>query len=503
MAKGRKSRRKFPATRAFQDRNITSLDDLKREGATVKGAFSGIPNIKPTSWLDDFVPDLLWAAILGAFLDRDKYLSLFRSVVHNAREKLEVKDGVFITHSALSSMSAEHFYTLLQTVLEDEEASAYLRALLLIDCLPDRHLWESHLEVPDDQVDWNILAHAVTECFDHQSQLSTDIRWFKLLFMIFAQEKLQAPPDFVEEIAHYPNQGDMKHVRPSIRAMEIAFRNVKDMQINREIAEAFPVAFWDECYKKWACILPTGVNPAEHGPEALTNELLHLFQELEGHFHETVATTSVDAKHDSAFGLALYGLTILFNCGHGFSHMRPEGRVFLRVIVEAFITLRFLAHKDNETLWRQYRSYGNGQTKLAFLKNLKEEELPDFVDLKALELLANEDMWLEFEDIDLGSWSKTNLRAMAEEAGCKDVYDRYYDWTSGFAHSQWGCVRDSVFEHCLNPLHRFHRVPALPKTHMPSVLKDGCKLLNRMLDDINTLYPSFKPRIKWHNLSES
>ena len=114
-------------------------------------------------------------------------------------------------------------------------------------------------------------------------------------------------------------------------------------------------------------------------------------------------------------------------------------------------------------------------------------------------MLANEDMWMEFQDIELGHWADLNLRKMAEVAKVKDVYDKYYDLCSGYTHGQWVCVRDTVFVNCLNPLHRFHRVPAPPKSDMPSVLADGCKLVNRMLDDLNHLYPTFKPRLRWHH----
>jgi hypothetical protein len=70
--------------------------------------------------------------------------------------------------------------------------------------------------------------------------------------------------------------------------------------------------------------------------------------------------------------------------------------------------------------------------KLAFLKNLREASVPDFVDLALMERLANEDMWMEFQDIKLGNWAELNLRKMAEDAEIKDVYDKYYDWSSGY-----------------------------------------------------------------------
>ena len=54
--------------------------------------------------------------------------------------------------------------------------------------------------------------------------------------------------------------------------------------------------------------------------------------------------------------------------------------------------------------------------------------------MERLEALANEDAWLEIKDISVGNWAKLDLRKMATDAGVKDVYDAYYDWTSGFVH---------------------------------------------------------------------
>jgi hypothetical protein len=85
---------------------------------------------------------------------------------------------------------------------------------------------------------------------------------------------------------------------------------------------------------------------------------------------------------------------------------------------------------------------------------------------------------------------------MATEAGIKDFYDKHYDWSSSYVHGNWGAVRDTVFTVCLNPLHRFHRIPFIPKLDMPSVLTDTAKIINMMLDINNQLYPGFKMRIK-------
>ena len=111
-----------------------------------------------------------------------------------------------------------------------------------------------------------------------------------------------------------------------------------------------------------------------------------------------------------------------------------------------------------------------------------------------LEQLANEDMWQEFVPIDLGDWDKSNVRKKAEEAGIKDVYDAFYVWPSGFVHGHWGAVRDSVYDMCANPLHRFHRIPRPMRVDMDDVCFDAIDIMNRVLDLVDRAYPSFTTR---------
>jgi hypothetical protein len=179
-----------------------------------------------------------------------------------------------------------------------------------------------------------------------------------------------------------------------------------------------------------------------------------------------------------------------------------NGRTAVRSLTECFITLAFLLHRDQPGLWQKYRSYGNGQAKLAFLKSfeLDDSSLPDYLNIPELEAMANEDAWLEFVSIDVGSWAGSDLRKMSEEAKVKHIYDKYYSWPSGYVHGHWGAIRDTSFEICLNPLHRYHRIPAIPRTSMVSVAPSALKLVNLLLDLLNSAYPTFKPRMR--NLPE-
>lgn len=496
----------------FKHTNVSSLEDHPLAGKTLKSPFSKLPGqMRHSSWYNECIPNIIWACIVASFLERKDYLNLFRKLIVNAREKLLRRKETFVTHNFLAELSADEFDTLLAPILTNDGACSALSALRLVDCLPDRAHWDRHLSEPDPEKDWQILAYAVGETFDHHSERATDIRWLKLLYYIVCQERFLFDPMFadrLEEFRLYPDKGDMNSVQPSIRALEIGTRSVEfgdepTLKVEGEGIIALPPRhdeqFWAEMQRKVTCILPAEFKPPTPGPAELRDQLFQILEGLDEHFHATITTTSPDPRHDGAFGLALYALTLLLDASISYSHNLVEGRLMLRSIVEAFLNLHFLTSKDDTAIWLQYRRYGSGQAKLAFLKNLREEDVPGFVDLKLLEELANEDMWMEFQDIELGHWAKLDLRKMADEAGVKDVYDKYYDWSSGYAHGHWTCVRDTVFVNCLNPLHRFHRIPAPPKSNMPSILVDACKLVNRMLDDLNHLYPAFKPRLKWHH----
>jgi hypothetical protein len=115
--------------------------------------------------------------------------------------------------------------------------------------------------------------------------------------------------------------------------------------------------------------------------------------------------------------------------------------------------------------------------------------------LENLHYLANEDVWQEFVDINVGAWDSTDLRKRAEKSRTKHIYDKFYDWTSGYVHCHWGAVRDSVLTTCLNPLHRYHRIPLEIPRLQNDVIPDACKLVDQTLDILDSVYPNFDIRV--------
>lgn len=436
---------------------------------------------------------MLWAAICVGNMKRDEALQLFREVCHCGAKVLSGTNGAQLGHNFLATLPYEEFEEIFAPIRGNTKASEACAAIGLISSLPDHLHWK---RLFPDAKELEPLAVGIATCLDHHSQEATDVRWAKVYFMISCG-RVHAPPNFIEEVVKYPNLGDMRKVRPSIRAFEMVIRNIESGTERPEgVAQPQTKQFWDEMMNKTSCIIPKRSPHERASVDATRMSIQSTLSELCDHFMTNVKTTSIDPRLDGSFGLTINMLTLAMELSVSPLNNFASGRIILRTIVENYITLKYLATKDDETIWMQYRNYGSGQTALAFLKNTFAEETPDSIDMERLEMLANEDAWLETKDIAVGNWAKLDLRKMATDVGVKDVYDAYYDWTSGFVHGHWGAVRDSSFTVCMNPLHRLHRIPA-PGNPMPSVLSDCCKLCNRSLEEISRLFPSFKPRIDW------
>lgn len=76
-----------------------------------------------------------------------------------------------------------------------------------------------------------------------------------------------------------------------------------------------------------------------------------------------------------------------------------------------------------------------------------------------------------------------------------NVYDKYYDWTSGFMHANWAAVRDAGLDLCLKLLHRLHRVVSIVPQALPSVTRDALMIVQGILDDLEVLYPGMNAKI--------
>jgi Family of unknown function (DUF5677) len=475
--------------------SLTSpLHEHKRLGKSLVPPLLTVPGVTPQSWTNDRLPEMLWACLVISVLPRSHALNAFREIA-SIGLKYRDRQGTgewSLSQSQLPSQPPEILNQIIAVITRHPLGYAALRPVLFFDGLPGRDQWMSALRVEVQEGDWHTLGDAVLKALNHQSQEATDVRWVSVLFKV-ALGQLFLPvgmKDHGEEILHYPHRGDMRSVRPSIRAMEMA------LTMGNKPENVWSTTFWKECLDKTTCApagLPRQTGPA-YNPIASIKQIWQLNEALLKHWLTTLDTTAIDAKHDAAFGFGFYSLAVLQEMMVGRNGSGITGRLLLRTLVECRISLAYLRQTN---LWDKFRAFGAGQAKLALLKlDEMAQNKPNFVSAQVLESLSNEDFFQEFLQIDLGHWCGLDLRKMAEASGTKADYDAFYSWASTFVHGHWPALRDSCMTHCLNPLHRLHRVPLPGHRLLENSVPDGVRLVNLVLDDVAALYPTFIPRVE-------
>jgi hypothetical protein len=470
--------------------NHSTISEHHRDGKTLTPPLASLPKMKPFSWMNDRLPEMLWAALLVSLQPRSEALDVFRRVADHIAH-LDDKNLLYdITHTGLSEMAPETCEGFIKIIAATEECKETLRPLLLLRELPVREYWATAIEQAPSDHDWKALMTAVAHTLDHQSQESTDCRWARLICMM-AAGMLELPTEIAKEYAYYPEYRDQRKVRPSVRAAEMALDAARGT-IERE----WPDKFWLQCLKDTPCFpLPAKPSPLSVVVGTTPSHVREVYKLLVEHSNQTVETTATDARHDTVFGVAAYCISILQELLRVGASQSITARIALRTIVESFITLSYLAKEDDQELWKSYRVFGAGQAKLQYLKLEDMEASPTYVDTETLKQLANEDVWEEFLSIELGHWEKANLRNQSIKAGTKDDYDKFYAWTSAFAHGHWGPVRDAVYDTCGNPLHRLHRISRDTVRTLPDVVPDACNLVDKLLDVVSQCYPDFPHRV--------
>lgn len=479
----------------------SKLSSFTRNGKKLSPPFLKYENeggdIAPSSWINDRLPNMIWAILLRVQYP-EEWRERFKAIA-NWLYNQEIDDGMkCITHTGISNMPDEAKSLMIQKIVE-VVGDEVLRPLLLLTVLPDYELWSQAINLHAEDDDWRILSESVARVTNHQSQEATDVRWMKVFIGVFVSRRLRVH-EFLNELNNYPFLGNQREVRPSIRAIEMA------TSYGDKGEAAWGKQFWDFCMQETECIPmfdPEVIDKASatsirHERELYHDKFVATRLALIDHFYDTFKTTAVDSKLESIFGIAQYIIDNASECLLSRTGVMISGRLSLRVALEAYITLKYLILKDSENtpLWDAYREYGSGQYSLIESKYIENQFSTNSIDLGMVELIANEDKSVEFTPIILGNWDSSNLRKISEIVEEKELYDKFYDYTSGFSHANWGAVRESSMQKCLNPLHRMHNIPAWGLLMLPSVCGDIDNIIDKTMSLVESEYPGLLVKIE-------
>ncbi len=440
------------------------------------------------SWMNDRLPEMLWAALILASADREETFREFSRILnfvagHDRKGELEN-----LTITGITCLDDNLRGEVIAFITANPRTSLALSTLLLFESLPVRDEWEYHIKTPQPNLD--LLMEAVGDTLFHQSPGATDCRWLWASGMAAAGKVHvnKALSGFAETMTNYPNLEPGAPEGARVRAAEGALSKVAYKTSN------WPTNFWQEAWDKSPCFQLSSSGQSERVQLSTTRqEINEVIENLLEHWKQTHSTTAVDAKHDALFGITFYVLRILAEMMAIGISSGILSRLALRTILELRINLKYLIDTNDSELWKKWRSYGAGQAKLSFLKLEELEEPPHYIDMERLEHIASEDLWEEFLTIDIGNWAKGDLRKLSEQVQQKDLYDQYYPWTSAYTHGMWGAIRESSFQICGNPLHRLHRYPE--RQPLQDCLFDAVSLVDEIIEHLDVEYPSFPHRL--------
>ncbi|WP_158694614.1 DUF5677 domain-containing protein [Streptomyces canus] len=146
-----------------------------------------------------------------------------------------------------------------------------------------------------------------------------------------------------------------------------------------------------------------------------------------------------------------------------------HGSAILRSLVETEILITWLDHKNESELYEKFIAYGQGKQKLmrAHIEEAMSEK--DGEGNEKLSALASfldgriggqgAEMMMEVSVHPSFAGGSVNTRSMAEDVGMQDLYSRVFQPLSASVHGEWSALDNYVVDRCMNPLHRFHRIP--------------------------------------------
>ena len=440
------------------------------------------------SWMNDRLPEMLWAALIFASTERSRAFREFGRIlkfVAGHDRKAELKS---LTISNFADLDQELRKEVMEVITANPRTSRALTTMLMFEGLPARREWEECLSTHEKSLP--LLMSAVGDTLFQQSPGATDCRWVWVTGVAATGQMSVSPDlaDYVQRMEKYPYLEPGAPEGGSVRASEVG---LAPMMFPKS---EWPKVFWQEAWEKSPCFrLASHRTDQQTQPSTTRQGHGDIIEGLKGHWNQTHSTTGIDAKHDAVFGMAFYVLRLLTEMmGIGISN-GVLSRVGLRTILEVKINLKYLIDKNDAELWKRWREYGAGQAKLSLLKFHDLEEPPKYIDAERIESIASEDLWEELLTINIGHWANGDLRKISQEIELKNQYDQYYPWTSAYTHGMWGAIRETSFETCGNPLHRLHRYPE--RQPLEDCLYDAVILVDGILEHVDHEYPSFPNRL--------
>lgn len=472
MAKAKKITRK-------KKRN--PFEDQKRVGKKLlPPLLSQLGPMKDAGWIPRQLPEFLWIDSLLNSYDRGLALYYFNSILDLLDEFNPDKNnpllGLVSSFKQIPKELQERAREKIEPLVRQAILEPFGDILLSYsECPMNWLIIDEWKNCHDFNLEFTLekLKRSVRLLMDgksHHSSLRRSIplnRMFKhnKLFLKGVSEEL------LDGIPKYPECPEQQRAH-----VESFARNTMSMIImHREEFYDWGSYFWRHNYQISVCEFPehpSEVPDTEKTIEQILSVSKNMISELTTALRRIFKKVQVDLytpdRDEVLFGLLSrqYRLFVVL-LTNPYLWAADLARIILRCMADTLISFKWLLFNNDLGLYRKFKEYGLGKEKLLklhveeILGNI-EEKNSSFSPLKeSLEDSINSEIWEELLPIDLGGWSGLDTYKIAQKVGLKDLYRFLYSPTSADVHGEWISLRDTNLRRCINPLHRFHRVPTL------------------------------------------
>ncbi len=464
------------------------LKDHKHEKGIFKSPINQINNIKLYYWRNDCLPDFIWIALIFDYYNREGAFLKLSLILKEIEDSSFQFDSLQLSYIfSLDKPNQIEFYNILLKYIDVE----VLSPLTII--FNKNQLFKQYFVIENYRVEdkLSILENIVEYYGTNKSDEATDVQYIILTFYFLIQNKIHLTQK-TSEIADYlfkypktPHENDeMNKYRATVRSI---FGNIQDSIYEHN--QEFIRLFWRELLVIGGCELIYGEYMNRFTlDENFIEDIKIEFQKL---IIENTETELEDSRFNVIIGSSVYALKVLNELVECNLRNKVMGRLCLRIIIEVYITLKFIHKKEQEepNIWEEYQEYGIGKYKMILIKAREANEFENsHLNTELIDALVNEQIDEMFLNVEV-RYFKKDIRKRAGDVDEKELYNLYYDYESNYAHGLWGAVRESAMLTCVNPLHLGHNVPDVQLNHgLADVLPDAIMVFKKLLSFIDDNY---------------
>jgi len=451
-----------------------------RKSGTKLITFLSDIGVRQIQWERDVLPEFLWIAALAIKFGIDAFHTPYGNFMDAVDDMWSINTvplGLISDFALFPTDRRSEFLAKNTQLIEEYFRNPIGRIISFYPECPAAWLLQKEFIPPDDHLDPEIelghLRSLVIKLLAGKDAYASRVRIVPL-DRLFKHDKIRifdTLKEILEAIPKYPSacSEDFKS------RVESFARTVINMEIEQRVdlqAHEWPKYFWRHNYDLAVC---KHREASLLGGRSVDKEAARCIQETMAQNAISVREYLADLRqklkldlYDPTRDEVLFGLfsrvTRLYSLFADDPHLwaRDIAGIILRCLAETAITFTYLMHKGHQEDFRKFIEYGDGQQKLLMLhlqdnypndKSLEDHTVKDMSDQMG-------SFYPELLDIQLGHWMKKDTRDLAREAGMEKVYRLVFTPTSSDLHGSWLNLKYSNFTHCIEPLHRFHRLPA-------------------------------------------